>query len=318
MKLLEIIDELEVSVRKDINDINITGLNTLQDATNTQITFLDNKKYLRDLESSNAAAVFVKEEFAHLVPKNTLALITDEPYLNLAFVSKLFAPALVELEGKELILGKNSLVMNNVHIGKNVIIGENSTIMSGVYISDNVSIGSNTILYPNVIVYRDCVVGNNCIIHAGTAIGSDGFGFAHTKKGEHIKIYQNGNVIIEDDVEIGSNAAIDRAVFGSTIIKQGCKIDNLVQIAHNCILGEHTIITAQVGISGSTILGRNVIMGGQSATAGHLEIAAFTTIAARGGVTKSITQGGKTWAGFPLFEHRPWLKLQGRIAKLLK
>jgi len=318
LKLLEIIDKLEISLPKDINDINITGLNTLLDATSTQITFLDNKKYLRDLGSSNAAAILIKEEFAHLVPTNTVALITDEPYLNLAYISKLFAPAIVELEGNELVLGKNSLVMETVQVGKNVIIGENSTIMSGVYISDNVSIGSNTIIYPNAIVYRDCTVGDNCIIHAGTAIGSDGFGFAHTKQGEHIKIYQNGNVIIEDDVEIGSNAAIDRAVFGSTIIKQGCKIDNLVQIAHNCIVGEHTIITAQVGISGSTTLGRNVIMGGQSATAGHLEIAAFTTIAARGGVTKSITQGGKTWAGFPLFEHRPWLKLQGRIAKLLK
>ena len=318
MKLLEIIDKLEVSLQEDINDINISGLNTLLAATDTQITFLDNKKYLADLENSNAAAVLIKEEFAHLVPANTLALITDEPYLNLAYVSKLFAPAIVELEGNEPMLGKKSLVMSNVHIGKNVIIGENSTIMSGVYISDNVTVGANTVLYPNVIVYRDCTVGDNCIIHAGTTIGSDGFGFAHTKNGEHIKIYQNGNVIIEDDVEIGSNTTIDRAVFESTIIKKGCKIDNLVQIAHNCILGEYTIITAQVGISGSTTLGRNVIMGGQSATAGHLEIAAFTTIAARGGVTKNITQEGKTWAGFPLFEHRPWLKLQGRIAKLLK
>jgi len=298
--------------------VNISGLNTLTDANQSEISFLDNKKYLKDLESTKAAAVLIKEEFSSLVPKGTLALITDEPYLKLALASKLFAPLLIEENGKKPTIGKNTVIMPNVYLGKNVIIGKDSTIMAGSYISDNVIIGGDTIVHPNVVVYRDCKIGNSCIIHAGTIIGSDGFGFAHTKKGEHVKIYQNGNVTIEDNVEIGSNTTIDRAVFGTTIIKKGAKIDNQVQIAHNCVLGEHTILTAQVGLSGSTILGRNVVMGGQSATAGHLEIAAFTTIAARGGVTKSITEGGKTWAGFPLFEHRPWLKLQGKIAKLLK
>lgn len=318
MNLQYIIEKLDLQCDVNCESISITGLNTLNDANSNQISFLDNKKYINDLENTKAAAVLIKKEFASLVPEGTIALISDEPYLKLAFASKLFAPKTVETTGENAVLGQNCTILNNVYLGKNVFIGDNTIIMSGAYISDNVKIGSNTIIHPNVVVYRDCTVGSDCIIHAGTIIGSDGFGFAHTKDGKHIKIYQNGNVIIENDVELGSNTVIDRAVFGSTVIKVGSKIDNLVQIAHNCVVGEYSVITAQVGISGSTTLGRNVVMGGQSGTAGHLQIAPFTTIAARGGVTKSITESGKTWAGFPLFEHRTWLKLQGKISKLLK
>lgn len=156
------------------------------------------------------------------------------------------------------------------------------------------------------------------MIHAGTVIGSDGFGFANTKEGKYIKIYQNGNVVIGNDVEIGSNTSIDRAAFNSTMIGNGVRIDNLVHIAHNCVIKDGCILVGQIGLSGSTILNEYVIMGGQSATSGHLEIAPFTTIAARGGVTKSITEPKKQWAGFPLMDHRTWLKLQARIAQLLK
>lgn len=318
MNLLDIVKELNIAFDDTTKSCLITGLNTLTLAKESQISFLDNKKYIKDLENTKAAAVFVKKEFASLVPLGTIALLTEEPYLMLAYASKLFSSKLVEIDGNNPEIGLNCTIMENVYLGKNSIIGDNCTIMAGSYIGANVYIGSNTIVYPNVVIYRDCQIGNDCIIHAGSVIGSDGFGFAHTKEGKHIKIYQNGNVVIENDVEIGSNASIDRAVFGTTLIKEGAKIDNLVQIAHNCIIGEYSIITAQVGISGSTTLGRNVVMGGQSGTAGHLEIAAFTTIAARGGVTKSLTDSGKTWAGFPLFEHRTWLKLQGRVAKLLK
>lgn len=208
--------------------------------------------------------------------------------------------------------------MSNVYVGFNSSIGANCTIMSGAFIGDNVTIGNNTTIYPNVTVYRDCKVGNDCIIHAGTVIGSDGFGFANTKDGKYIKIYQNGNVEIGNDVEIGANCTIDRAVFNSTIIDDGVRIDNLVHIAHNCKIGRGCILVTQVGLSGSTTLHPYVVMGGQSATSGHLEIAAFTTIAARGGVTKTITEPKKQWAGFPLFEHRQWLKLQGKISNLLK
>jgi UDP-3-O-[3-hydroxymyristoyl] glucosamine N-acyltransferase len=156
--------------------------------------------------------------------------------------------------------------------------------MAGAYIGDDVKIGDNTIIYPNVTVYRDCKIGSDCIIHAGTVIGSDGFGFANTKDGKYIKIYQNGNVEIGNDVEIGANCTIDRAVFKTTKIDNGVRIDNLVHIGHNCKIGTGSILVSQVGLSGSTTLNHYVVMGGQSGAAGHLEIAPFTTIAARGGV----------------------------------
>ena len=300
------------------DEIEITGLNTLLDSNETQLTFLENKKYINDLKNTKAAAVLVTPENAGEVPDGTIALICDEPYLNLAKISKLFAPNVIEMDGEKPLIGGGTKVMPNVYIGKDSVVGSDCTIMAGAFIGDNVKIGNNTIIYPNVTVYRDCTIGNDCIIHAGTVIGSDGFGFANTKDGKYIKIYQNGNVTIGNDVEIGANCAIDRAVFNSTIIEDGVRLDNLVHIAHNCKIGRGSILVGQVGLAGSTILNAYVVMGGQSGTAGHLEIAPFTTIAARGGVTKSITEPKKSWAGFPLFEHKQWLKLQGKISNLLK
>jgi UDP-3-O-[3-hydroxymyristoyl] glucosamine N-acyltransferase len=315
MTLKEIAKSINIELD---SDIEITGLNTLTDSNENELTFLENKKYLKDLENTKAAAILVSKDNESKVPSGTIAIVCDEPYLNLAKISKLFAPNVIELDGEKPLIGNGTKVMPNVYIGKGSVIGQDCTIMSGAYIGDNVTIGNNTIIYPNVTIYRDCKVGSDCIIHAGTVIGSDGFGFANTKDGKYLKIYQNGNVIVGNDVEIGANCTIDRAVFQSTIIEDGVRIDNLVHIAHNCKVGHGSILVTQVGLSGSTILNEYVVMGGQSATAGHLEIAPFTTIAARGGVTKSIEEPKKQWAGFPLFEHRQWLKLQGRIAKLLK
>ena len=297
---------------------DIIGLNTLTDSNENELTFLENKKYLSDLKNTKAAAVLVTAENASEVPVGTIALICEEPYLMLAKISKLFAPNVIEMDGEKPLIGGGTKVMPNVYIGKDSVIGSDCTIMAGAFIGDYVKIGNNTIIYPNVTVYRDCTIGSDCIIHAGTVIGSDGFGFANTKDGKYIKIYQNGNVTIGNDVEIGANSTIDRAVFKSTIIEDGVRIDNLVHVGHNCKIGRGSILVAQVGISGSSILNAYVVMGGQSATAGHLEIAAFSTIAARGGVTKSINEPKKSWAGFPLIEHRQWLRLQGKIANLLK
>ncbi|MBD3829588.1 MAG: UDP-3-O-(3-hydroxymyristoyl)glucosamine N-acyltransferase [Arcobacter sp.] len=300
------------------SDKEITGLNTLTDSTEFELTFLENKKYLSDLKNTKAAAVLVTQENSSEVPQNTIALICDEPYLMLAKISKLFAPNVIEMDGEKPLVGGGTKVMPNVYIGKNSVIGSDCTIMAGAFIGDNVTIGNNTIIYPNVTIYRDCKVGNDCIIHAGTVVGSDGFGFANTKDGKYIKIYQNGNVEIGNDVEIGANCTIDRAVFKTTKIDSGVRIDNLVHIGHNCKISSGCILVSQVGLSGSTTLHPYVVMGGQSGTSGHLEIAPFTTIAARGGVTKTIHEPKKQWAGFPLFEHRQWLKLQGKISNLLK
>ena len=315
MTLKEIAQSIGLSCE---SEITIIGLNTLTNSNEFELTFLENKKYINDLENTKAAAVLVTQENALKVPTGTVALVCEEPYLNLAKISKLFAPNVIEMDGEKPLVGAGTKVMPNVYIGKGSVVGSDCTIMAGAYIGDNVTVGDNTIIYPNVTVYRDCKIGNNCIIHAGTVIGSDGFGFANTKDGKYIKIYQNGNVKIGNDVEIGANCAIDRAVFKSTIIEDGVRLDNLVHIAHNCKIGRGSILVGQVGLAGSTILNAYVVMGGQSGTAGHLEIAPFTTIAARGGVTKSITEPKKQWAGFPLFEHKQWLKLQGKISNLLK
>ena len=244
--------------------------------------------------------------------------MVDEPYLMMAKLSKYFAPPIEDEDLQNALIGEGTKISPKAEIANGTVVGKNSTIMAGVYVGSNCIIGDNTILYPNVVVYRDCKIGSNCIIHANTTIGSDGFGFATNKIGEHTKIYQNGNVVIEDDVEIGSSTTIDRAVFKTTLIKKGVRIDNLVQIGHNCEIGEYAVLVSQTGIAGSSKLGRNVVMGGQSATSGHLEVAAFNTFAARSGITKSIKESSGTYAGFPLMEHKLWLKLQGKLARLIK
>ena len=297
------------------HEYEIIGINTLKDAQKGEISFLSDSKYEKDLPLTSASAVILPAAKAHLLPEGVVALISEETYLMVAQLSKSFAKPL-QSSAIRPIIGNECTIYPTAHIENGAKIGSGCTIMSGVYIGTDTVIGDNVILYPNVSIYRDCIIGNNVMIHSGSVVGSDGFGYAHTKLGEHIKLYQNGNVVIEDDVEIGANTTIDCAVFGSTVIKHGAKIDNLIQIGHNCVVGEHCIMVSQSGLAGSTTLGRNVVMGGQSATAGHLIIAPFTTLAARSGVTKSIIKGG-VYSGFPLMEHKLWLKFQAKLAKIL-
>jgi UDP-3-O-[3-hydroxymyristoyl] glucosamine N-acyltransferase len=313
-KLSLIAKELDLDFQGE--DIDIDGIHTLSEATPSQLSFFNDKKYADQLMFTKAGAVLIDEEHAKLLPKETIALITDEAYLKLALASRLFAPHL-STQSESPKQGESCDIDDSVRFGRGVVIGNGVTLMAGCYIGDNVTIGDNTLLHPNVTLYHGTKVGSGCIIHSGTVIGCDGYGFAHTKQGEHVKIYQNGNVMIEDDVEIGANCTIDRAVFGSTFIKRGTKMDNLIQIAHNCEIGEHTLMAAQVGLAGSTTLGRNVVMGGQSATAGHLEVGAFATIAGKGGVTKSL-EGGKTYAGFPAIEIKLWRRMQAVLMRFVK
>ena len=313
-KLSQIADILAIDFQGD--DIDIDGIHTLLEATPSKLSFFTDEKYASHLSQTQAGAVLIDQKHASLLPDTTIALITDEAYLKLAIASKLFAHQ-VKTKGKRPHMGKGCDIDKRVRFGKNVTLGKNVTIMAGCYVGDNVTIGSGTLLYPNVVLYHGTEVGKHCIIHSGTVIGCDGYGFAHTKTGEHVKIYQNGNVVIEDDVEIGANCTIDRAVFGATMIRKGTKLDNLIQIAHNCDVGENTLCAAQVGLAGSTTLGRNVVMGGQSATAGHLKVGDFATIAGKGGVTKSL-ESGKTYAGFPAIEIRLWRKMQAALMRLVK
>ncbi len=312
MELGEILKE--IGLKKCDKKLEIKGINELKRASRDELSFITSKKYIDELKETRAGAVFISSDFEKFVPKGAIAVVCDDPYLMMAKASKFFGKPLVSKEYIEPVIGEGSIIQEGASIGSGSIIGKNVTILNGASIGESVKIGDDTIIYPNVTIYNDTVIGNECIIHAGTVVGSDGFGYAHTKDGRHIKIYHNGNVVLEDGVEIGANSTIDRAVFGSTVIKEGTKIDNLVQIGHNCEIGKYSILVSQVGLSGSTKLGRNVVMGGQSATAGHLEIGDFATIAARGGVSKSI-EGGKVYGGFPLILQKDWLKLQAKILK---
>ncbi len=316
MKLSSIASILECDFNS--SDIEISGMNALKDATPSEVSFVANSKYINDIKDTKAAAVIVPNSLVEHVPSGCIALVVENSYWSMAILSKHFAPLIEDDNLASALIGEGSKISSKAEIANGAVIGKNCTILAHVYIGAQAVVGDNTIIYPNVTVYRDCAIGSDCIIHSNTAIGADGFGFATNAKGEHKKIYQNGNVVIQDDVEIGSNVSVDRAVFGSTLIKKGVRIDNLVQIGHNCEIGEYSVFVAQSGSAGSTKLGRNVVVGGQSAFAGHLEIAPFSTFAARSGITKNITESGKTFSGFPLMEHKLWLKLQVKIARLLK
>jgi len=306
----------EIGVAFEGEDCQIDGINNLLDASSSQISFINAPKYTPQLKDTKAKAVLIESKYADLLPKTTIALITDEPYLKLALASKFFAHKITTKSSTPTI-GRDCDIDESVSFGEDVTIGDRVVILAGCYIGDGVIIGSDTLIYANVSIYHHSQIGKECIIHSGTVIGSDGYGFAHTKTGEHIKIHQNGIAIIEDSVEIGANCTVDRAVFGTTYIRKGTKLDNLIQIGHNCDVGEYNLFASQVGLSGSTILGRNVVMGGQSASAGHLSIGAFSTIAGKSGVTKSL-EGKNTYAGFPAIDHRLWLRLQAKISGLLK
>jgi len=318
MRLTQIAQEINLEFLGGEREIDreIEGLHTLSEATSSQISFFNDKKYANQLATTKAGAVLIDAKHAPLLPETTIALITDEAYLKLALISKFFAHK-IETKGGHPSMGEGCDIDKRVRFGKEVTLGDNVTIMAGAYIGDHTTVGSNTLIYPNVTLYHHTQIGENCILHAGVVIGSDGYGFAHTKSGEHIKIYQNGNAVIEDDVEIGANTTVDRAVFGTTYIRRGTKLDNMIQIGHNCDLGEHSLMAGQAGLAGSTTTGRNVVIGGQVGTAGHIHIGAFSTIAGKSGVTKSL-EGGKTYAGFPAIEHISWLKIQAKIAGLIK
>lgn len=297
-------------------DLNIHGMNTLRDADSSELSFVTGGKHKAELRGTSAAAVFVTEAMLKEVPQGTYPLVCQDPSLTMAYATKLFAPPLIDLDAPEPVIGTGSYVDPRANLEKGCVIGKGCTIMAGAYLGSGVVVGDDTVIFPNATLYRDTLIGERCRIHGGTTIGADGFGYAYTIQGEHIKIYQNGNVVIGDDVEIGSNCSIDRAVFASTRIRKGTKIDNNVHIGHNCDIGESCIFVAQVGVGGSTTIGKNCVVSGQTAFSDHLDIAPFNTFTARSGVTKSIKESGKVFSGYPLMEHRQWLRIQSRLAKL--
>jgi len=291
----------------------------IESAMPGEISFLANPKYEDFLYTTKASVIIVNESL--VLKKKITATLIRVPDAYAAFATLLTkyqemknenlvgiqSPSFIASTAK---LGEQNFLAAFAYIGENVKTGNNVKIFPNAVIGENVSIGNNVTIHAGVIIYSDCVLGNNITIHAGSIIGSDGFGFAPNADGSYQKIPQLGNVIIEDDVEIGSNTTIDRATIGSTIIKKGVKIDNLIQIAHNVEIGENTVIAAQVGISGSTKIGKGVMMGGQSGTIGHIVIADGIKIAARTGITKDFKEAGITLSGYPAREQSAFLRAQ--------
>ena len=300
-------------------DTTVTSFGKIEEAAAGQLSFLANPKYEEYLYTTKASLIIVNESLQ--LQKNITATLVRVKDAYSAFATLLTMYQNLKAQQRKGIetpshiastatLGTDVFVGAFAYIGEKVTIGNNTKIFPGAYIAENVSIGNNSTIHAGVKIYEDCIIGNDVVIHAGTVIGSDGFGFAPQPDGSYQKVPQIGNVIIEDQVEIGANTTIDRATMGSTIIKKGVKLDNLIQIAHNVEIGSQTVIAAQTGISGSTKLGQKIMIGGQAGIAGHLTIANGVKIAGGAGVTKNLDGEGKSYAGFPAEDAKQSLKAQ--------
>ena len=297
-------------------ETTITGISDIENAKKGDITFLSNIKYRKYLDSTKASAIIVDEEVELTNNSKLTFLIVKDSYssfgLLLSEIEKLNISKKIGIESPSHInenskIGKNIYLGAFSYIGENVVIGDNCKIYPYTYIGDNCKIGKNTIIYPGVKIYNSSKVGDKCIIHANAVIGSDGFGFAPLEDGSYNTIPQMGNVIIKNNVSIGSNTVIDRATLNSTIIKDGVKLDNLIQIGHNVEIGENTVIAAQSGISGSTSIGKNSMMGGQVGIIGHLKMGDNVKYGAKSGVTKKI-KNNQTIIGYPAMPKEKFIK----------
>lgn len=279
----------------------LSSVAKIEEATASDLCFISNKKYMHFLEESNAGAIIIGKDIEE-IPDGVTVIKCDMPYVAFCQVLIEFFdyrdpntgihPTAVISEKAE--IGEGVYIGPHVYIADGVSLGNGSKVFANSSIYENSKIGSNTTIYSNVSVYHDCEVGDQCIIHSGTVIGSDGFGHAPLPDGTYIKIPQIGNVVIKNNVEIGSNCSIDRANMGSTFIDEGCRIDNLIQIAHGVEIGKHTVVAAQAGISGSTKVGNHVVIAGQVGIVGHISIADKVQIGAQSGVSNTIKEvGGK-------------------------
>ena len=297
--------------------VKLNNVAELHEANENSVCFFENPKFLDALRVTEAGLIFVPKEFDKTLKPNTNLLFIDKPYIHFMMLVqtwlKLDLPKIKRSIddtaniAKSASLGKNIIIGSNCMIGDNVTIGDNTIIESNCVIKDDVQIGNNCHIHANTTIYEDCILKNNVILHSGCVIGADGFGYLF-HNGIHNKVPQVGNVIIEDDVEIGANSAVDRATLGSTIIGKGTKIDNLVQVGHNCQIDENSILCAQTGLAGSTIIGKTVYIAGQVGVAGHLKIDDGAMIGAQSGVTNNVPKGARLF-GSPAIE----AKLQKRI-----
>lgn len=278
-------------------EVEVFKLSKIEEGGAGSITFLANPKYKHYIYTTNASVVVVANDFIPEQDINSTLIKVTDPYLAFTQLLEYYhkmrlmnktgieSPAFISESAK---IGKNVYIGAFVHIGDNVTIGDNVKIHSNTNIGENSTIGDNTLIYNGVNIYPETIIGQNCTIHSGVVIGGDGFGFAPQEDGNYKKVPQIGNVILEDDIEIGANSTIDRATLGSTIIRQGVKIDNLVQIAHNVEIGENTVIASQTGIAGSTKIGKNCTIGGQVGIVGHISIGNNVKIQAQSGIGRNL------------------------------
>lgn len=313
-KALNIAEFLHGTIEGDEN-VSVNNVSKIEDGKPGTLAFLSNPKYERYIYQTEASIVLVKNEFKpeHKV-KATLIRVED-PYQAFAALLDLYEQAKQLKNGVEQpsFIDPSAKLGNDVYFGAFAYLGQNSSLGNKVkiypqtFICSGVTIGDNTIIYAGAKIYDGSIIGNNCIIHAGAVIGSDGFGFAPTPDGSYKKIPQVGNVILEDDVEVGANTTIDCSTMGSTIIRKGTKLDNLIQIAHNCEVGENTVIAALTGIAGSTKIGKNCMLGGHIGVAGHLTIGDNVKVGAMSGVSNNI-KSGRIVLGTPVTDHEHALK----------
>ena len=297
----------------------LTSLASFDEAGPNDLTFITEDRMLKTSGSTHAGALLAHRRLVEIANPH---IVVANPTLAFAHAAKAFfcpvAPprgidaAVVRGQGTQ--IGQDVSIWPGVTLGDRVRIGARVTLYPGVFIGNDTTIGDDTLLYPNVVVREDCTIGARVIIHSGTVIGSDGFGYVQ-HQGRHHKIPQLGGVTIEDDVELGANVTVDRATLGQTVIQQGTKIDNLVQIAHNVTIGAHSIIVSQVGIAGSTRIGHHVMIGGQAGLADHLVIGEHVMIAARAGVNRNL-KPNQIVSGAPVMPHEVWIKAQAVIPRL--
>ncbi|MBP8959172.1 MAG: UDP-3-O-(3-hydroxymyristoyl)glucosamine N-acyltransferase [Bacteroidales bacterium] len=297
-------------------DTRVSSVAKIEEGREGAISFLANPKYEQFLYTTKSSVVLVNRNFSPSAPVTATLIKVDNAYESFASLLNLVSKSEPEKKGihPTAIIEPGSKISENVYIGayayigNDCFIGEGSKIYPHVYIGDKTIIGNDCIIYPGVKIYHECVIGSSCIIHAGTVIGSDGFGFAPNSDNQFVKIPQIGNVVIEDYVEIGANVTIDRATMGSTFIRKGVKIDNLVQIGHNVEIGENTVMAGQTGIAGSTKVGKNCMFGGQVGISGHLKLANGVKLGAQSGVIRDIKEENAALLGSPAFEHKQYIK----------
>jgi UDP-3-O-[3-hydroxymyristoyl] glucosamine N-acyltransferase len=306
-------------------EATVGSFGKIEEAQEGQLAFLANPKYEEHLYSTKASIIIINDSLELKQPISaTLIKVPDAYSAFAALLDKYQQIQQQQLNGIEqpVYIHATAKTGNNVYIGafaylgKNVVIADGVKIYPNAFLGDNVQVGDNSVIHPGVKIYHDCIIGKNVTIHAGTVIGGDGFGFAPQADGSFKKVPQIGNVVIQDGVEIGANTTIDRATIGSTLIKSGAKLDNLLQIAHNVEIGNNSVIAAQAGISGSTKIGNGVMIGGQVGIVGHLQIADGTKINAQSGVSKSIKTPNTAITGSPAFDYTAALRSQAATRHL--